>query len=262
MSESTPGLIVTAGSDPINLRICEILSDDGFRVVHIRDAEADQVPADPRISSIVQPITDFAGARDLLAHIERSFGPVGGLVTPLLPTTSRTMGEITAMHWANFRQQAIKRNVALARAASVAMSARIGGRIVVLSSSSAFFGVGVEQAAAHAAMISLSNAITLSMDAANVASNCVIVGHVGDAPSTEATTPTSSDMIGSVVSYLLGSHGSEISGQLVACFGTTVGLYVAPLIIESTNVLVRFGEIPKRRQIGEALGPLLNTGRQ
>jgi len=262
MPETATGLILTTGSDPTNLRISQILSEDGFQVVHIRDVEADKAPATTRIASIVHPVTDFTSAQALVSSIENSFGPIGGLVTPLLPTSSRAMDAVGASDWQDFRQHSIKRNVALARAAAGAMSTRIGGRIVVLSSTAAFYGVGVEQAAANAAMISLSNAITLSMDAEYVTSNCVVVGQKHDFTVDSDVASTSSDMIGRVVSFLLGSHGRDVSGQLVACFGTSVGLYVPPLIIESTNVLVRFGEIPSSTQIGAALSPLLNTGRQ
>lgn len=261
MSAPTQGVIVTAGSDPMNLQVIQILHEDGFRVVHTRDVEDAAAPADPQIPSLVHPITDFTSAQVLLELIESTFGWVAGLVTPLPPSSSRAITDVDAAGWNEFRQSDIKRNVAMAKAGVQVMSSRGGGRIVVLSSTSAFYGSGIEQAAANAAMISLSNAVTLSIEATQVTSNCVVVGSGEDRGGLAATTATSGEMVGRVVSFLLGDGGSEISGQLVACSGTTVGLYVPPLIIESTNVLVKFDQTPSSAQIGAALEPLLATGR-
>lgn len=259
MSQGLPGVVVVAGSDRMNHQVAEILQRDGCTVVHVREHEADDAPE--HLPSIVHPFADFTSAQGLMGVVEAEFGPIAGLVTPLLCTTSRGIRDVDAQGWATFLDSGIKRNVALARAAAISMAGRSGGRVVVLSATSSFFGDGIEQAAAQAAMISLANAITLSMEPSEVAANCVVTGDGADRGGLMVDRPTSGDMLGAVVSYLLGDQGREVSGQLIACSGNSVGLYVPPLIIESTNVLVRFEQTPTAEQLGSALEPLLNVGR-
>jgi len=259
MSVRTESVVLVAGSTPVDLGIAQHLDHTGTQVVHVRDSEADAVPEG--VHSIVHPVRNFAEAADLITKVEGNHGPLHGLVTATPPTSSASLVSLQAASWSEWRQRTIKRNVALAKAATAAMIDREGGRIVVMSSTTAFFSAGAEQAATNAAMISLSNAITLSTDAKKVASNCVIVGHGSDRGGAESAVETSAALVSSLVAFLLGKASHHINGRLLSCSGQSVGLYVLPLVIESTNAIVRFPDTPTGQELATALDPLLEIGK-
>lgn len=203
-------------------------------------------------SILDQPVEKFGDADALVAAVVAEHGGIDILLTPVAPMTSAGILDLDAATWEHDVRRTAKRSAGLARAVSHQLVAQgRGGRILSFGSSAAFSSPGTAQAAAHAAAISLNNALHVALADHGVNANCVLLDpETGDGP-----------LLGALVGHLAGKASADIAGRLLHCSGREVGLYTMPLIIESAHVMLRFGDTVDADTVGELLQPLLTVGR-
>lgn len=198
------------------------------------------------------PVETFADADAVVAAVVAEHGGIDVLLTPVAPTTSAGILDLDAATWESDVRRSAKRSAGLARSVAHQLVAQgRGGRVISFGSSAAFSSAGTAQAAAHAAVLSLNNAVHVALAEHGVNANCVLLEPAtGDGP-----------LLGALVAHLAGKASADIAGRLLYCSGREVGLYTMPLIIESAHVMLRFGDTVDADTVGELLQPLLTVGR-
>lgn len=209
-----------------------------------------------------ETVTDFADADRVVAGLAEEAGRVDVLLTPAPPEEAGHLTGLGAETWSATVAH-LKRVVGLARAASRHMAGRGEGRVITFSSSATYESAGAARSAVNSSVLSLTSAIAASLGGQGVTANCVLLG--GDAVAgpygVPGPFPGGPDALAPLVLHLCDEASAQVNGRFVYVSGGDVGLYAMPLIVESAHVLLRFADTVGKDDVGRALAPLLNIGK-
>lgn len=210
------------------------------------------------------PVATFADAEAIVEKLVDERGSIDVLLTPVVPQASPSVTTLSEANWADFKSSYITRAVALTRAATAKMTGQPeGGRVVVFGSATTFLSPGVAQAAANAAMLSLTSAASAGLRDTSVRVNGVLLGVPGADQGGVPAPGGDVDVLGPAVAWLAGPASAGVNGKFVYVGGSDIGFYTMPMLMENANVQVRFAgdSAPSADTIAEFLNNLTEIGK-
>lgn len=214
-----------------------------------------------------ETVTDFADADRVVSALAAAAGRVDVLLTPAPPEEAGHLTDLGPDAWGATVAH-LRRVVGLTRAAARHMAGRGAGRVITFSSSSTYESAGAGRAAVNSAVLSLTSAVAASVGGQGVTANCVLLGGepagepAGGPQGVPGAFPGGADALAPLVAHLCDEASAQINGRFLYVSGGDVGLYAMPLIVESAHVLLRFADTVGKDDVGRALAPLLNIGKE
>ena len=182
-----PVAVVTGAASGIGLASAGILLDQGWRVVGIdldaaaiAAAEAELLPYAGRFRFAEGNVTDEDRIAEIVAHTERDFGPIRGLVTSAGIARDTPFLETTPEHFRKIYDVNVVGTFIIARAVAEVMSASGGGAIVTIASISGMAGnVGrAAYGASKGAIINLTRVMAVELARLGIRVNAIAPGPI------------------------------------------------------------------------------------
>lgn len=260
---------LVAGGAVRNLPAIRALTDSGAGVViqaqtpdEIKSAHQAAAQLGSQVQVTTRPIATFADAEALVAEVVAEHGSLDALLTPAAPADAPALVDLDEEGWSQFKSAYVTRAVALARAATAVMvEQETGGRVVVFASATTFVSTGAAQAAANAALLSLSSAASAGLRDTQVRVNGLLLGAPGAYQGGVPAPNGEVDMLGPTAAWLAGTESEGVNGKFVYVGGSDVGFYSMPMVMENANVQVRFDGEADAATVGRFLNNLVDIGR-
>lgn len=214
-----------------------------------------------RVRIDMRPVTTFAEAAALVDELIAERGSIDVLLTPVVPEAPG-LTDLTEATWAAFKATYLTRAVALTRSATAAMVGQPeGGRVIVFSSAATFASTGAAQAAANAALLSLTSAASAGLRETDVRVNALLLGTPTAARDGAPAPSGDVDMLGPATTWLAGPESGPVNGRYVYVSGSDVGFYTMPMLMENANARVRFDREADAATVGRLLNDLVDIGK-
>jgi NAD(P)-dependent dehydrogenase (short-subunit alcohol dehydrogenase family) len=194
----------------------------------------------------------FGPAEEAVQSTIERFGRLDCLVCCGLEQagTGRSSEDLTPAEWEAGLD--VLRSVAgAAHAAALAMAERkTGGAIVLVASRTSFAGDGPARAAAGAAAMGLTAAMTAALAPHSIAVNCVLASQDGD---------RSTAGLDALVAFLCSEQGAELRGRYISIEGDRVMALSKPLVTGAWSAMLRSDEAWTPEAIASGLPPLIRA---
>jgi 3-oxoacyl-[acyl-carrier protein] reductase len=178
--------LVTGAARGIGAGIAERLSGDGHHVI-VTDLDLDaSLDTAQRISAggatataYAMDVTDESGVEDVVGRVVATHGPIGILVNNAGITRDNLIHKMTWDEWSTVQHVHLGGAFLVTRAAQRSMVAERWGRVVNLSSVSAFGNRGqANYSAAKAGLLGLTRTLALELGRFGVTVNAVLPGFI------------------------------------------------------------------------------------
>lgn len=225
--------LVTGGSRGIGKAIVSALLDEGWSVAYTyRTSPAAPLEDDSRCRGFALDLRDRAAPAEVVGEVERSMGPIEGLVNNAGVRHEALLGFTSDIAWDETMEVNLGSAFRCCRAVLPLMMHRRRGVIVNVASLSALRGVAGQAAyaASKAALLGLSRALARETGRRNIRVNAVLPGFVKTGMTEEIPGEivhalrsmeclprgTSAADVADVVAFLMSEKAAAITGQAIS----------------------------------------------
>lgn len=262
------GIVESLAAEKVRVVVNDIYRDDSGRSAADDAVEAVKAVGGDAVANY-ETVATWEGSRRLVEAAVEAFGRVDILVlcagnlnvTPLVDLTEEEWDATMAVH--------LKGHVSCAQAAAKSMIAQgDGGRIVMISSRAAFFGMSPAYPAAKAGIMGLSAALARELAPHGITVNCLLPsaqtqlfpGDLSSRPQAGGT-PLPSDIapesLAPLVTYLVSSEAARVTGRFMYATGGDICFYPDPLVVSNAPTFLRKPGRWTADELSDTIPPLI-----